>query len=76
VSATKQVFNFRYRSPDHLLEIFRTYYGPMNRAFAALDAAGHAALERDLRDLLARMGSGGDSLVVPSEYLEAVVTRR
>ena len=38
VSATKQVFNFRYRSPDHMLEIFRTYYGPMNRAFAALDA--------------------------------------
>ena len=40
IAATRQIFNFRYRSPDHMLEIFRTYYGPMNRAFAALDAAG------------------------------------
>ena len=76
-SATKQVFNFRYRSPDHMLEVFRTYYGPMNRAFAALDGAGSAALEADIRGLVARFNRGGeDALIVPSEYLEAVVTRR
>ena len=77
VSATKQVFNFRYRSPDHMLEVFRSYYGPMNRAFAALDGAGGAALEADIRGLAARMNRGGDdTLIVPSDYLEAVVTRR
>jgi ubiquinone/menaquinone biosynthesis C-methylase UbiE len=77
VSATKQFFNFRYRSADHMLEIFKTYYGPMNRAFAALDAEGGAALDADLRGLIGRMNRGGDdTLVVPSEDLEAVVVRR
>ncbi|MBR0664754.1 class I SAM-dependent methyltransferase [Roseomonas hellenica] len=77
VSATKQMFNFRYRSPDHLLDVFRTYYGPMNRAFAALDTAGQSLLEEDIRHLLTRMNRGrADTLIVPSEYLEVVITRR
>jgi SAM-dependent methyltransferase len=77
ISASKQIFNFRYRSACHMLEIFRTYYGPMNRAFAALDDAGQAALEGDIQALIARMNRGGaDTMIVPSEYLEAVITRR
>ena len=77
VAATKQTFHFRYKSPGHWLEIFRTYYGPTNRAFAALDAAKQAALESDIIELLELMNRGGrNSLVVPSEYLEAVVTKR
>jgi ubiquinone/menaquinone biosynthesis C-methylase UbiE len=77
VTATKQTFHFRYKSPGHWLEIFRTYYGPVNRAFAALDAAKQAALESDIIELLELMNRGGrNSLVVPSEYLEAVVTKR
>ena len=76
VKASKQVFNFRYKSPNHLLEVFKTYYGPVNRAFAALDAGKQAALEADLVELLARMNRGGsDTLIVPSEYLEVVVTK-
>jgi SAM-dependent methyltransferase len=76
VRATRQVFNFRYKSPDHWLEVFKTYYGPTNRAFAALDAAKGAALEADLVELLGRMNRGGEgTLVVPSEYLEVVVTK-
>lgn len=75
VEATTRTFAFRYRSPAHWVEVFRTYYGPTNRAFAALDAAGQAALEADLFALLARANRGGpDTLVVPSAYLEAVVT--
>lgn len=74
VNATKRVFNFRYKSVDHWLEIFRTYYGPTHKAFAALDTAGQSALQADILDLLARLNRGGkDSLIVPSEYLEAVV---
>ena len=77
VTATKQTFHFRYKSPGHWLEIFRTYYGPTNRAFAALDGAKQAALESDIVELLELMNRGGkNSLVVPSEYLEAVVTKR
>ncbi len=77
VKTTKQIFNFRYKSVDHWLSIFKTYYGPTNRAFAALDPNGQNALQADLVDLLARMNRGGkDTLIVPSEYLEVVVTKR
>lgn len=77
VKATKRIFHFRYKSPLHWLDIFKTYYGPTNRAFAALDAAKQAALQADILDLLERMNRGGEgTLIVPSEYLEAVITKR
>jgi SAM-dependent methyltransferase len=77
VQARLQVFNLRYRSATHWLEVFRTWYGPVHRAFAALDSAGQAALEGEIRELLGRLDrGGGHGLVVPSEYLEVVVTRR
>ena len=76
IKSAQRNFVFRYRSPDHWLEIFRTYYGPVLKAFAALPAAGQAALEADIRDLIARFNRSNDStMVVPSEYLEVVVTR-
>jgi SAM-dependent methyltransferase len=72
----RRIFKFRYASPAHWIEVFRTFYGPTHKAFAALDANGQHALERDLTALLEQMNVGGaSSLVVPSEYLEAVVTR-
>ncbi len=77
VMATKRIFHFRYKSPKHWLDVFKTYYGPTNRAYAALDGMKQAALEADLVDLLKRFNRGGsDTLIVPSEYLEAVVTTR
>jgi len=58
-----------------LARIFKTYYGPTNRAFAALDSTGQGALEAEIIGLLERMNRGGnDTLIVPSEYLEVVVT--
>jgi len=72
----RREFVFRYRSFEHWLEVFRTYYGPVHKAFAALDAQGREALARDLRELLTRYNRSGDStLVYPGEYLEVVVTR-
>jgi len=77
IQVVRQIFNFRYRSATHWLEVFRTWYGPVHRAFAALEPAGQAALEGDIRALLERLDcGGGNGLVVPSEYLEVVVTRR
>ena len=68
---------FRYHSAQHWLEVFRTYYGPVLKAFAALDAGGQAGLARDLTELLQRSNQGGtDTLAVPSEYIEVVATRR
>jgi SAM-dependent methyltransferase len=70
-------FAFRYRSPEHFVDIFKTYYGPVLKAFAALDAANQEGLKRDLLALIATLNRSGDStMVVPSEYLEVVVTKR
>jgi ubiquinone/menaquinone biosynthesis C-methylase UbiE len=69
-------FAFRYRSPEHWVDVFRSYYGPVHKAFAALEADGQAALESDLIALLRRADRGGTAgLVVPAEYLETVISK-
>jgi ubiquinone/menaquinone biosynthesis C-methylase UbiE len=76
VRAAQRNFVFRYRSSEHWLEVFRTYYGPVLKAFAALEPAAQAALQRDLIALIGQFNRSGDgSMVVPSEYLEIVITR-
>ena len=77
IRCQRRHFNFRFRSPAHWLQVFRSYYGPTVKAFAALDDTGARALERDILGLLGQLNTAGnDSLVVPSEYLEVVITRR
>ena len=77
IAATRRTFNFRYRSAAHFIDVFRTWYGPVHKAFAALPPDQGAKLEGDLAELLNRLNVGGPkSLVVPSEYLEIVITRR
>ena len=70
-------FVFRYRSAQHWLDVFKTYYGPLLKAFAALERPARGALESDVMALVERFNrSGNASMVVPSEYLEIVITRR
>jgi hypothetical protein len=77
IKTQPRYFNFRYREPEHFVEVFKTYYGPMLKAFAALDAEKQAGLRRDLLELIARMNKATDNtMVVPSEYLEVVITKR
>ncbi|WP_420909605.1 class I SAM-dependent methyltransferase [Kaistia nematophila] len=77
IAAEPRQFVFRYRSPVHFLDIFRRFYGPTLKAFGALDAAGQTALADDIAALIARFNKAEDgTLVVPSDYLEIVVTRR
>ena len=77
IRCTRKHFNFRYHSAAHFLQVFREYYGPTHKAFGALDTAKQASLAADIAALLERHNVGGaKSLVVPSEYLEVVVTRR
>ena len=69
-------FAFRYRSPEHWVDVFRAYYGPVHKAFLGLDAERQAALERDLLTLLRESDQGGAAgLVVPAEYLETTIVR-
>jgi len=78
IAHASQYFTFRYRSPEHFVDVFRRYYGPTHKAFLALDEAGRRALEGDMLALLRKATRGGGSeagLVVPGEYLETVITR-
>jgi ubiquinone/menaquinone biosynthesis C-methylase UbiE len=76
VKSAQRHFVFRYRSPLHWLEVFKTYYGPVLKTFAALAPEAQAALQRDLVDLVAQFNRSGDgTMVVPGEYLEIVITR-
>jgi hypothetical protein len=73
----RRQFNFRYRSSAHWIQVFRDFYGPTHKAFAALDAIEGAALERSITDLLERLNTAGQgSLIVPAEYLEVVIVKR
>jgi ubiquinone/menaquinone biosynthesis C-methylase UbiE len=77
VRTERKDFKFRYRSAAHWLDAFREFYGPMHKAFAALDPAAQNALAKDITQLLHLSNIAGEaSMVVPAEYLEVVVTKR
>ena len=76
IHCQRRTFNFRYRSAAHWVQVFRDFYGPTHKAFAALDGAGQQALEDDITRLLEELNTAGaTSLVVPGEYLEVVITK-
>ena len=74
---TKRQYPFYYPfPPSEVVEHFRTYYGPMNRAFSALDDARRDALRRDLEQLWTEHNSDTDGTTrYDSEYLEVVAVR-
>ncbi len=77
IIAEPRMFTFRYKSADHMLDIFRTFYGPMLKAFGALDAKGQTALADDLLKLMGEFNRAQDgSLTIRSEYLEVIVTKK
>ena len=77
VAAESKNFVFRYKSREHWLEIFRGYYGPVLKAFAAIEPEARDALEADIYALLDAFNVARDgTLVLPSEYLEVVITKR
>lgn len=70
-------FVWRYRSTEHWIDVFRTWYGPVHKAFAGLSAEAQARLEEDLIELIDEFNASGDStMVVPAEYLEVVVVKK
>jgi ubiquinone/menaquinone biosynthesis C-methylase UbiE len=77
IKAERRNFTFRYRSAEHFLDVFKNYYGPMLKAFAALDAANQQGLQNDLMALVGRMNRAEDgTMVAPGEYLEIVIVKR
>ncbi|KUO55261.1 MAG: SAM-dependent methyltransferase [Alphaproteobacteria bacterium BRH_c36] len=76
-SVSRQFFQFRYQSAAHWLDMFKTYYGPTHRAFASLDATRQAVMQAEILELLESSNRGAKgNLIVPSEYLEVVITKR
>jgi hypothetical protein len=77
LGARRRSYVWRYPSPRHFVEHFRSYYGPTLKAFESLDPEGQEALAEDLEQLLGRWNASGDAtIVVPSDYLEVVAVRR
>ena len=77
IAAAPRQFVFRYRSPEHFIEVFRTCYGPVLKALAALSENMGNALVADMKELIARFNVATDgTMVVPSEYLEICITKR
>jgi len=67
---------FAFLSPDHFIEFFRTYFGPMKMAFARVGEDGAADLEADLRAMIDRRNIAGErAMVAPAEYLRVIAER-
>jgi SAM-dependent methyltransferase len=77
LDTTRRTYVFRYLSVDHFIEQFRSYYGPVHKAFESLDEDGRGALENDLKELIGKWNiSGDETALLPSDYLEVVAVRR
>jgi len=77
IRSVRKYFNFRYQSAAHWIEVFRNFYGPTHKAYAALEPGRQTSLTKDITALLESLNvAGPSSLVVPAEYLEVVITRK
>ncbi len=77
IAVTPRNFVFRYRSPEHWIDVFRTWYGPTLKAFASLSAEKQVELAEEMKTLIATFNVSGDAtVVIPSEYVEVVITKR
>ncbi len=73
----KRHYVFRDRSPEQFVEYWRRFYGPTLKAFETVGDGGREALEADIVQLIGRFNRADDgTMVVPSEYLEAVIVKR
>jgi SAM-dependent methyltransferase len=76
IAFESSAFVFRYRSPDHFMDVFRTYYGPMHKAFLTLDQVAQSALAKDLNATIASLNTASDgSMRVPSAFSQIVITK-
>ncbi len=76
IAIEEKDFVFRYRSPAHFVDVFRTYYGPVHKAFLALDSKGQAALEDSILSVIAACDTATDgSMRVPAPYAQIIMTK-
>ncbi|MCP4318875.1 MAG: class I SAM-dependent methyltransferase [Hyphomicrobiales bacterium] len=76
ISFVRKTFNFRYHSPEHFLNFFRTYYGLTRKAFEKVGPDGEKALADDILDLCREFDVATDgSLRAASDYAEVVFVK-
>jgi hypothetical protein len=76
IAIAERNFVLRYRSPQHWIQLWRSIYGPLTKAFDTLDGAKQEQLASDLTALIGTMNTADDgTMVVPSKYFEIVVTK-
>jgi SAM-dependent methyltransferase len=77
LNVTRREFVFRFRSPTEFVDVFRSYYGPVRKAFDGLDERGRDRLSVDLAALADRHDrTPGPFVALPSEYIEAIAIVR
>lgn len=63
-----------YRSPDHALEVFSTWFGPTIRALELLDEHQGQHLLNDLKEVLSRYNrSANGTAIIENTYLQSIV---
>jgi ubiquinone/menaquinone biosynthesis C-methylase UbiE len=76
IRTTRRTYTFRFATPEHFIETFRTWYGPIHKAFAAQDPERAQAFHADMRALLVAADRGArGALAIPAQYLEVVIDR-
>ena len=76
ISVVPRQFTFRYRSPEHFVDVFRTLYGPVHKAFLSLDEARQSELADAITDLIDELNVATDgSVQVPGDYSEIEIIK-
>ena len=71
-----KAFNFRYHSPEHYVDVFRTYYGLTRKAFEKVGPEGEKALHDDMCNLCREFDIATDgTLCAASDYAEVVIVK-
>lgn len=76
IQINEKNYSFRYKSPQHWLEVFKNYYGPTLKTFEMLEAPQAESLETEIYALLDQFNTATDgTLVVPSKYVEVIIEK-
>jgi SAM-dependent methyltransferase len=73
---TYPAWHYPFGVPE-VVEFFRQTYGPVQRAFAALDAEGQKTLRKDLEQVFSQYNRATDGTTsLEAEYLEIIAVRQ
>jgi len=77
IKINKRTALFRYKSVEHFIEFFKTYFGPILKTFEALDEQQQNQYQKDIEQKVIQFNQSGDNtVVIPAEYLEIVMVKK